>query len=71
MPKAKHWLDGMKYFEGGVSADCVVMNWRKSAQAVKALKNGHQVIVTPSAYTYLEYKRVTPSKGIRFSGLFH
>ena len=45
-----------------------MMNWRKSAQAVKALKNGHQVIVTPSAYTYLNIKESRRQKELGFPG---
>ena len=66
--KGKTLVGWDEILEGGVSADCVVMNWRKSAQAVKALKNGHQVIVTPSAYTYLNIKESRRQKELGFPG---
>ena len=41
--------------EGGLSPEATVMCWRKEEYAVEALKQGHDVIMTPTSHCYFDY----------------
>lgn len=41
--------------EGGLAKDATVMNWRDTTEGVKAVKQGHDVIMSPNAYLYFDY----------------
>ncbi|MGM0670090.1 MAG: family 20 glycosylhydrolase, partial [Gemmatimonadota bacterium] len=41
--------------EGGLAPDATVMSWRGVAGGVAAAKQGHDVIMTPNSYLYLDY----------------
>lgn len=43
--------------DNGLIDDVVVMSWRNEKGAYKAAKQGHKAILTPSAYSYLNYKQ--------------
>ncbi|MDR3093170.1 MAG: family 20 glycosylhydrolase [Bacteroidales bacterium] len=45
--------DGM--FEGELSVDAVVMNWRGEEVSIAAAQRGNHVIMTPYKYLYLDY----------------
>ena len=46
--------------EGGLAPGAVVMSWRGEAGGIAAAKAGHEVIMTPSAYCYLDLKQGHP-----------
>lgn len=39
--------------EGDVSEDCVIMNWRKPEEGLKAIEKGHKTIFACSKWCYL------------------
>ena len=41
--------------EGGLAKNATVMNWRDTTEGVKAVKQGHDVIMSPNAYLYFDY----------------
>lgn len=63
--KGKTLIGWDEILEGGVSEDCVVMNWRKPAYGKKAIKAGHRTIMTSSAWSYFNLKesRTQPEIG--------
>ncbi|MEG0464510.1 family 20 glycosylhydrolase, partial [Bacteroides sp.] len=65
--KGKTLIGWDEILEGGVSKDCVVMNWRKPAYGKKAIKAGHRTIMTSSAWSYFNLKesRMQPEIGPR------
>lgn len=67
--KGKTLIGWDEILEGGISPDCIVMNWRTTPHAVKAIKTGHRVIMTPSAYTYLNIKESRSQSELAFPGL--
>nr|WP_320057378.1 beta-N-acetylhexosaminidase [uncultured Bacteroides sp.] len=67
--KGKTLIGWDEILEGGISPDCIVMNWRTTPNAVKAIKTGHRVIMTPSAYTYLNIKESRSQSELAFPGL--
>lgn len=41
--------------EGGLAENAVVMSWRGTAGGIEAARAGHDVIMTPTSHTYLDY----------------
>lgn len=54
--KGKTLIGWDEILEGGISEDCIVMNWRKPAYGVKALKTGHRTIFTSASWSYFNLK---------------
>ena len=48
--------------EGGLSENATVMSWRGVAGGIKANSMGHDVIMTPNTYYYLDYGQDAPYK---------
>lgn len=43
--------------QGGLAPDATVMSWHGTEAGLKAVKEGHDVIFTPTHYLYLDYKQ--------------
>lgn len=41
--------------EGGIASDATIMSWRGTEGGIIAANQGHDVIMTPEAYLYLDY----------------
>ncbi|XOV68653.1 MAG: family 20 glycosylhydrolase [Fluviicola sp.] len=41
--------------EGGLSPNAAVMSWRGEAGGIKAAKQGHPVVMSPTSYCYFDY----------------
>jgi hexosaminidase len=41
--------------EGGLAPNATVMSWRGSAGGIEAARAGHDVVMAPNGYTYLDY----------------
>ena len=41
--------------EGGLAPGATVMSWRGTAGGIEAARAGHDVIITPTSHTYLDY----------------
>lgn len=46
--------------EGGLAPNATVMSWRGESGGIESVKMGHEVIMTPSAYCYLDLKQGHP-----------
>lgn len=46
--------------EGGLAPEATVMSWRGVAGGIEAAKQGHDVIMSPSTYVYLDYYQSEP-----------
>lgn len=54
-PKGKSIIGWEEILEGGVNASATIMSWRSRNAEIKAVKEGHQVIMTPRKFCYLNY----------------
>lgn len=54
--KGKTLVGWDEILEGGISEDCIVMNWRRPDYGVKALKTGHRTIFACSSWSYFNTK---------------
>ena len=48
--------------EGGLAPNATVMSWRGTQGGIKAIKSGHDVIMSPVEYYYIDYSQDAPSK---------
>jgi hexosaminidase len=55
--KGKKMLGWDEILEGGISPDATVMSWRSMQRGEDAAKKGHDVVMTPTAYAYLDYQQ--------------
>ena len=46
--------------DGGLAPDATVMSWRGTEGGVKAMSQGHDVIMTPGRYCYLDHTQDAP-----------
>lgn len=46
--------------EGGLAPEATVMSWRGVTGGIEAAKMGHDVIMTPTSYSYLDYYQCEP-----------
>lgn len=46
--------------QGGVAPNATVMSWRGTEGGIEALNSGHDVIMTPGAYMYIDYCQDAP-----------
>lgn len=53
--KGKKFMGWDEILEGGLAPDAVVMSWRGMKGGVQAAKMGHEVVMSPTTYTYLDY----------------
>jgi len=54
--KGKTLVGWDEVLEGGISEDCIIMNWRKPTYGAKAVKTGHRTILTSSGWSYFNMK---------------
>ena len=47
--------------EGGIAPEATVMSWRGIKGGIEAAKMGHDVVMTPSAFTYIDYMQGDPT----------
>jgi hexosaminidase len=55
--KGKRLIGWDEILEGGISPDATVMSWRNLKSGIEASQMGHDVIMTPTDYTYLDYQQ--------------
>jgi hexosaminidase len=46
--------------EGGLAPNAVVMSWRGESGGIQSVKAGHEVIMTPNSYCYIDLKQGQP-----------
>lgn len=53
--KGKKFMAWDEVLEGGVSKNAAVMSWRDTKYGIEAAKNGHEVVMTPAQFAYIDY----------------
>ncbi|MFH4965618.1 family 20 glycosylhydrolase [Gaetbulibacter sp. M235] len=53
--KGKKLMGWDEILEGGLAESAAVMSWRGMKGGIEAAKMGHQVVMSPSTYAYLDY----------------
>jgi hexosaminidase len=59
--KNKRLVGWDEILEGGLAPNATVMSWRGMGGGIKAAKQGHQVIMTPTQHCYLDLYQGEPS----------
>ena len=55
--KNKKLLGWDEILEGGISPEATLMSWRGMQGGVEAAKMGHDVVMSPTTYAYLDYQQ--------------
>jgi hexosaminidase len=53
--KGKKMIGWDEILEGGVSTTAAIMSWRGTKGGIEASNKGHEVVMSPSTYVYLDY----------------
>ena len=53
--KGKKFMAWDEVLEGGVSQSAAVMSWRSMKYGIEAAKAGHEVVMSPTQYAYIDY----------------
>jgi hexosaminidase len=59
--KGKKLIGWDEILEGGISPDATVMSWRGIQGGIDAAKMGHDVVMTPTTFAYLDYCQGDPT----------
>ena len=59
--KGKKLIGWDEILEGGISPNATVMSWRGIKGGIEAAQMGHNVVMTPTTYTYLDYQQGDPT----------
>ena len=55
--KGKKLIGWDEILEGGISHEATVMSWRGIKGGIEAAKTGHDVVMTPTTFAYLDYQQ--------------
>ena len=58
--KGRKLIGWDEILEGGLAPDATVMSWRGEQGGIQSARMGHDVIMTPSQYLYLDYYQADP-----------
>jgi len=59
--KGKKFMGWDEILEGGLAPNAVVMSWRGMAGGTQAAKMGHDVVMSPTTFAYLDYMQGDPA----------
>ena len=59
--KGKKFMGWDEILEGGLAPNAVVMSWRGMQGGIEAAKMGHEVVMSPTTYAYIDYMQGDPS----------
>jgi len=59
--KGKKFMGWDEILEGGLAPNAVVMSWRGMAGGAQAAKMGHDVVMSPTTFAYLDYMQGDPA----------
>lgn len=59
--KGKKFMGWDEILEGGISPTATVMSWRGMKGGIEAAKSGHEVVMSPTDFAYLDYMQGDPS----------
>lgn len=66
--KGKKMIGWDEILEGGLAPNATVMSWRGEEGGIEAAKQKHQVIMTPSAYVYIDHSPSQPEDSLTIGG---
>ena len=58
--KGKKMIGWDEILEAGVDKSAAIMSWRGTKYGIEAAKAGHEVVMSPSTYAYLDYMQGDP-----------
>ncbi len=58
--KGKKFMGWDEILEGGLAPDAAVMSWRGIKGGIEAAKMGHEVVMSPTTFAYLDYMQGDP-----------
>lgn len=53
--KGKKFMGWDEILEGGLAPNAVVMSWRGTKGGIEASNKGHEVVMSPTTFTYIDY----------------
>lgn len=59
--KGKKFMGWDEILEGGLAPNAVVMSWRGMKGGIEAAKQGHEVVMSPTTFAYIDYMQGDPS----------
>jgi hexosaminidase len=59
--KGKKLIGWDEILEGGLAPEATVMSWRSIKGGIEAAKLGHDVVMTPTTFAYLDYQQGEPT----------
>jgi len=59
--KGKKFMGWDEILEGGLAPDAIVMSWRGMKGGIQAAKMGHEVVMSPTTFAYLDYMNGDPA----------
>jgi hexosaminidase len=59
--KGKKFMGWDEILEGGLAPNAVVMSWRGIAGGIQAAKMGHDVVMSPTTFAYIDYMQGDPA----------
>lgn len=59
--KGKKLIGWDEILEGGLAPNAVVMSWRGISGGIEAAKQGHEVVMSPTTFAYIDYMQGDPS----------
>lgn len=59
--KGKKMIGWDEILDGGLADGAAVMSWRGMKGGIEAAKQGHEVVMTPTTYCYIDYTQGDPS----------
>jgi hexosaminidase len=59
--KGKKFIGWDEILEGGLAPNAVVMSWRGIEGGIQAAKMGHEVVMSPTTFAYLDYMQGDPA----------
>jgi hexosaminidase len=58
--KGKKFMGWDEVMEGGVATSAAIMSWRGMKNGTEAARAGHDVVMTPTTFAYLDYMQADP-----------
>lgn len=58
--KGKKFMGWDEIMEGGLAPSAAVMSWRGMKGGIEAAKMGHEVVMSPTTFAYLDYMQADP-----------
>ncbi len=60
LSKGKKFMGWDEIMEGGLAPTAAVMSWRGMKNGIEAARMGHEVVMSPTTYAYLDYMQADP-----------